>query len=813
MRKYICIINIFDLLIVFLSLVSFISLIALVFGLFNPTICFLLGFVVLLLMCRIYPDLFLPIKTDFSLVEILSVAFLLALAFLFRQEPFLYIMGGQDQGIYVNMSAYFQREGRIEIHDPLVILIEEPELLSIYDRLGIFYQPGIYKTDKLGKYAFQFYHLFPIWMAIFGDLFGDINRYYALTFFSLLSVFAIYLLVKEITRSYSWGTIAGIFLALNPLHAFFSRWPVTEVPTLCFSLLGFYYLVRFFNICQIPSRRDYLNLALSAICFGLLFFTRISGFMYVPFFLFILFFSPFSNKEDQSKALVIYVVAIIVFFGISVWYGLSYSRPYSLAIYQISFSKILGQEWQQPLFIFLIILSAFFAFWLMVSLKSLRMRNWFSGQQTRIIKFSWWLLSLIGFFAVLLGIYKAYLFGFTDHYASNNSLVKIWNLWGQGWKSIGQVSLFVAITYISPMLFLLLVGISWSLQKSVPSLFLWSFFIIFLAYICLLQWNIPYQYYYARYLLSEVVPYAIVCSVVGLSLLSSSIWRKTLVTLIIVTTLPYYIYYLVPQSKGREGVAQYTALSEISRDIDKNDIIVFEGNDPKIDNSDPRITTPLVYYFNKKLFSVFNANLTKVAQWAVMNPAIDKVFLLTRNAYNESFLSPIKAVEYKEDIFETVNWIPVRFITNRKYNIYLFEITEDILKINDSYSRYFNIKNNFGVKIEGFHTDHTWTTGDFKIYLPNIDLTTHRNINILTYGYLPKAVQTNSTIKVSLNKIPVNFVENKDNIIVFSLPEQLRKKQSQVIIEGRINTWIPKDISNSQDVRELGLDIKAIEFR
>lgn len=810
MKKHINIINFFDLLIVFLSLVSFISLISLMFGLFNPTICFLMGFILILLACYLFPDLFIPIKSSFLLTEVFLFIFLLVVAFLFRQEPFLYIMGGQDQGVYVNMSTYFQHEGRIEVYDFLRGLIKDPKIASIYDffRPGAFYEMGVYKTGEPGKYYFQFYHLFPIWMAIFGDLFGDINRYYILTFFGLLSVLAIYLLVREITHSYLWGAIAGTLLALNPLHTFFSRWPVTEVPTLCFSLLGFYYLVKFFNLRQTLNGKDYLNLVFSALCFGLLFFTRISGFMYIPSFLLILFFVPFVNKKGQSKALIIYVVAVLTFFIMSVWYGISYSPSYSLYVYKISFSKLLGQEWQQLLSIFLIILCAFFIYWITILSKSLKIRNWFFDQEYRIINFAWWLLSLIGLLSIFLGIYKAYLLGFTNHYASDPWVGQRWNFWGQGWESIGYISLFVAINYISPMLFLLLIGVSWALRKSIPSLFLWSFFITFWTYICLFQWNIPYQYYYARYLLSEVVPYAIVCAVVGLSLLSNVAWRKTLAYLVILTTIPYYIHYLIPQLRGQEGITQYVALSEVSKEINKNDVIIFDGNNPMV-------TTPLTYYFGKNVFLVLNMDeFVEIAEWAIKHPSIDRVFFMTRDAaYKEKFLSLIKTVEYKENIFETVNRIPVKFITGREYNIYLFEITEDILKINDSYSTYFNIRNKIGVKIEGFHIDRTWTTGDFKIYLPDVDLTTHRNISILTYGYLPKTVQTNSVIKVNLNKIPASFVENKDNVIVFSLPEQLRKKQSKVIIEGHINTWIPKDISGSQDARELGLDIKAIEFK
>lgn len=809
-------VNFFDLLIAILSSVSAISLIALVSGLFNPTLCFLFGFLLVFLMFYFFPRLFISEKPVLlsSLPNVLLVTLLLISALFFRQEPFIYIMGGQDQGVYVNMSSYFQHKGNVEIRDTMRDLIEDPNVLYTYDfRPGDFFEPGVFKTNKAGNYVFQFYHLFPVWMAIFGEVFGDINRYYALTFFSLLSILSAYFLVTKTTKSYFWGIVAGVLLALNPLHVFFSRWPVTEVPALCFSLCGFYYLANSFDLYQSNNNSNkhlYLNLSLSAFCFGLLFFTRISGFMYIPVFLIILFFAPLEKDKIFSRALVFYATAVFIFFSISVWYGFTYSQPYSLAIYEASFSRLLGQKWQQPLFILLLITIVFFVSWIKITWRNLEIQNWLVSYNFNIINFIWWLISSIAVLALLLGIYKAYLLGFTDRYADNPWVGQRWHLWGQGWKSIGYISLFVAVTYISPVLFLLLFGISWTLRKSIHGLFAWFFFTMFWAYICLLQWNIPYQYYYARYLVSEVVPYGIICAVIGLSLVSNKKWRKALLILAILTTLPYYAYYLVPQLKGREGIAQYIALNEISKEININDMIIFDGN-----NS--RITTPLIYYFDKNLFPVFNMNeLIEVAKWAIKHPAIDKVFLMTQNVYNEGFLSPVKTVQYKENIFETVGRIPVNFITRQQYNIYLLRVTEDILNINNSdfYSTFFNITNKLTIKIEGFHNDRVWTKSNFRIYLANVDLASIKEMNILTYNYLPRAIQINdNTLKITLNNIPISLLERRDDAITFSLPEQLREKQDQVIIEGHIDTWIPKNLGINQDPRELGLDIKAIEFK
>lgn len=275
------------------------------------------------------------------------------------------------------------------------------------------------------------------------------------------------------------------------------------------------------------------------------------------------------------------------------------------------------------------------------------------------------------------------------------------------------------------------------------------------------------------------------------------------------TTLPYYAYYLLPQLKGREGIAQYVALSEILKGVNKNDLIIFDGN-----NS--RVTTPLIYYFEKNIFPISNIKeFIEVAKWAIKNPSINKVFLMTKNTYNEDFLSPIRSVEYRENIFETVGRIPVNFITSQKYNIYLFDVTEEIFKVNNNlFSTFFNIRNAFSVKTEGFYNDFVWTKNGFKIYLNNVDLSNAKTMNILTYNYIPRVVNVNKeSLKITLNGIPVDFLEKRNDLIAFSLPDQLKAKQNQVLIEGQVGTWVPKKLGINQDARELGLDIKAIEFK
>ena len=177
------------------------------------------------------------------------ILLVLLAALLFRAEPFLPLHGGQDQGVYVSMSAHLQREGSVFIDDPVPDALPSERARDIYDsRLswnrGQSLQPGIYLSRTRGDYVFQFYHLHPLWMATFAELFGDGARFYSLTFFSLLSIVGLCLLVLEITGARMAALVTGLLLALNPLHVFFSRLHVTEIVALAFSAMGLYYLAR-----------------------------------------------------------------------------------------------------------------------------------------------------------------------------------------------------------------------------------------------------------------------------------------------------------------------------------------------------------------------------------------------------------------------------------------------------------------------------------------------------------------------------------------------------------------------------------------
>src|SRR5204862_2182691 len=138
-----------------------------------------------------------------------AIALMGLLILMFRWNPFLYVEGGQDQGVYVSMSAQFARMHGLQITDGVREKLSDSDKPE-YDRLNNRYepgniggrsrsdgehQPGVFIDDlSRSTYVFQFYPLHPLWMALAANVLGDQGRIYSLVIFSLLNVLMLSLL-------------------------------------------------------------------------------------------------------------------------------------------------------------------------------------------------------------------------------------------------------------------------------------------------------------------------------------------------------------------------------------------------------------------------------------------------------------------------------------------------------------------------------------------------------------------------------------------------------------------------------------------
>jgi len=737
-------------------------------------------------------------------------------ALLFRIEPYLWIMGGQDQGVYINMSAYWEKNKAVFPKDTVRNRIESRELLEYYDKANNSYQrrtkrrvylPGIFASNENSEYIFQFYPLHPIWMAIFGKLLGSENRVYSLTFFSILSILFFYLLAYEISKSRFIAGAAGLLMALNPLHAFFSKFPVTEVIALFFTTASFYYLLKYYNASK---KGDFplFYLFLSAGLMGCFFFTRISGFMYIPFFCFLLFTGICFIKSQRTKRdLVIYFIGLFFIYALSVLYGMIFSRPYSLYIFVNSFLIALGAR---PWWKLKLLAGPVITIVVLIILAGITRNR--SGTQRFLKKIYITLINWLPYiFIVILvaGLYRVYELGFTGKYSGIYYFDLRWGMSGHGFASFKHSSIVVAVSYISPFLFGLFLYNLFKYKKEDYILSLLLLFLIpFWLYIAFFYWAIPYQYFGARYLLSEIVPYTILFALVGSSLLLRKNKMKILFFSLIAVSSCYFGFYSIYQLKGREADGAYESLNKIASYADKNDLILL--NKEEFTAYDV-IKTPLVYFFGNNIFSFNRANDLKFLIKGELLGKYNDLFVLTQLPISKNYLHLENEISYTQGLFEHAVRIPKKFSYSyfSPLKLLLYKIDKQIL-LNSILQKTnaINVKSWFEKK--GFYADAVWTKGDAEVFGFEYNSAEKTYIVVTTYGWNPYIKNPNKFgVKLLVNGTEADFSHTDGMKYYFKIPKHI-DIATEIWIKS--DTFVPKQLGINNDERTLGIDIKTVSF-
>ena len=797
--------SLFDLLMISLITISLFSLLFLIGGFFRVDLVLISSLLAIVLIIHFFYTPNLSNLTQNK--HFIAMAILILAALFFRSEPYQYIIGGQDEGIYVNMSKAFKRSGEVFQYDKIRQDIFDPDLRRNYDNTNIRYEfhkakkfeghylGGVYVSDpKQSEYVFQFYHLHPLWLAIFDGVFGERNAGYAPVLFSLISILALYLLAYEMTGSRTAAFAAGALLAVNPLHAFFSKFPVTEVVALAFAASSFYYLLRYFNLAKEKRyRNDYL--VLSALLMAGMFFTRISGFMYLPFFYLLLIFNQIYTRDSIARgALIRYFFSIFALFALSVAYGLAYSYPYASDIYQMSFGRFLGEGWSWKL-------GSIIAFLLLLYLTICYLAD-SEGKKEKIDKLFYWgkrALPFLYLIVLALGYYKIYQLGYTDRYINDEWINGVWKLNHIGSEAKYYWSIYVLYEYITPplaLLFFYLILFRINALNFVQTMLL-LFLFFFIAYISVLQWKIPYQYYYARYLVSEALPYAILFIATGVT--TAKPFRKLYFALLILGAF-YAAGDSTAQFEGNEADGVYNTIKRVVQPIDVEDLILTDGMDSEIKMA-------LVYYEGKNVVSINDEKLDFVTEEIL--DRYNDIYVLLWHPAEQDVLIDERVFMYRFGLYEQENHLPEKYYYIRK-KLYRYKLDkEKWLKIlpKDTHRILFKDPT---LKKEGFFPESVWTTGRAEISGFDMNISDANYMKIYVYGdnraydYDPAKMG----LEVFIDGKKLKFHSRKYNSLYFDLDNQKNTRK----VTMHTKTFKPKDYGMGNDSRNVGLDIISISF-
>ncbi len=594
--------TVFDFLIAGILLTSVASILLLEFGKFRISyliiVLLLLSFIMLFFV-RFIPGVGFNFKIDkYKII----LAFILILASLLRFPPWNWMMGGQDQGLYVNIGNNIKKTGEIFIEDEILQevkyfdSIRDYYIKNTYRRFGKIvdgkaegvYTPGIFVKDiSDGILVPQFYHLQPIWFAISNSLLGVEYSTFPLFVFGLLSIIFIYLLTESFLNSRGAALLSASLLAVNPLHSYMSKFPVTEVMAGMFFLSGLYYLFRMID----SDKGRFFHSLMTILSFGCFFFTRISGLIFIPLFLFLLYYVRiFENDRTRRSITIFSLVGILLFYLYSFIHGYIFSFPYSYLIYR-NFKRDISTYKTFVAFIpylAFVIVSLYFA-------RNLRpqfrvMKLWLARHRKYII------LGIMGAVFALIA-HKGYLFGFTDYFNAPQ-----WrHLAGNGLKSLESLNIVVLAIMLTPVgLLLSFHGIYKILNKGFYSkkhLILGLSSLYFLLIYTVMKVYTPYLFYFARYLLSELIPLLIVCLSCSLLYFQKKYPKALIVVLFLILTPSLGLSYL--HTRDTEMRHLYSNLKDIDSLFNENSIIFV---DKDILPMHERLVAPLRLTFNEKVF-------------------------------------------------------------------------------------------------------------------------------------------------------------------------------------------------------------------
>jgi len=794
--------SIIDYLVLFISLYLLSSVPLLMLGLFRVPYA-----VVASLITMIYAHLTNKIFAKISFKSTnLILLFICIIAVVLRFPTYHNLAGGQDQGIYVSMGAYFEREGSSVLQEETIHLLPS-EVKSLYFDTNIFknYYPGTHLSDQSGERHFQFYPAHPLLLSLFGHFLGNNNETLSLIFFAVLSVILIYKIGAEIFKNESAGSIGALLIAIHPLHVFFSRFPVSE-SVLMFFILGFI----FYSYRWLSEKSPVWFLFASAMWFAIV-FTHIAAFFYlIPLIIILEIVVLKKNISiiDSTK----FLGMILLLQLVSIYYGVHFTNQYFITQvnYMTSPLKIINVDFlhffneygliNSFLYLYIIVLIVFYLFNIFIFKRDIH--NYFISLIARK-NFTKWFISLLLTVLLFIAIWKMYEISYTAKYSNLEWEAIRWNAVNNGFASIVRTTPFVILMYSGPLLLFapafLLLPESRKNQLSVLIIgFLLFYFFIIRGLVLKV---VPYHYYYARYLLPEFLTTLILFAMYTFAGLKKKAWFK--VTFLAISII-YFGYYSMAVTTHREMKGLTSSIQQIADKIKATDFVFVISNSytPHIS----QLLFPLKYYYG---FNVIYTDLNNLNEYLqLMDEEQNEIFVISNEQIGDLGQEVVFKTRVETEELRSDRFIPTKSTQVQHKNSLLLLRYEDS-QASNFLARKLVLPNNYLKK--GVFEDG-WSKDSYTLYGVNFLIKPGSEIEVIAQA--PSNTQNSMVIDLNETSITLNRDGTNHYRGIFTDNTTMEVRDLTI----HIKTVKPCDISKkSRDCRDLGLLIDKIilndEFR
>jgi len=657
----------YDLLLVFISTLGIINIFLLSLKSFKPAYSIILSLLLFSAFMVIFNKNLSTIFRDKRFT--VSAVVLLLAAVLIRLPPTLYLLGGQDQGTYISISKQYELDNKLYMVDEFRETLTENQK-ELYDRDGNYIMPSFEKWNRPNsEYSMRFYPAYPSYLSISSFLLGSNNRLLFLTLFSAITLVNSYLITYHLTKNKRTSLVVMLLFSINPLHLFFSKFPVGEVPALAFSSSGLYFLLRYLRQKNI-SYKNGVYLIFSLMSFFVFSFTRLTFFIYIPILLLI---ALLNYHKNNKLVLTFYSIANIFILGFTYIYYRLLMFPLYNGLYPktigFTLDKIipLNIETNLKILIFLILLALIF-----VLFSNKKFYNLFS----KTLKHSYVLLSSVFIYI----IYHATVKDFDILFSGSNTALVRWNMLYRGFDAIKHATLISIVNYVSIVGFIIFVSVVLLsfFRKKVSVYHILAFISTYFLFIYVYKTGfVRYDYYNSRYFIVEVVPAILLTVGIFLGEIIQKKRTRIVGCVFLMLTSFYFLIFSVFQIGKYEGV-DVNFFNNIDNKINDDSIILFVNKNIYPSkyplNFNSYVAGPMKYYFGKNILALRSQEELLDKNVLEISERFQNVYFLSNVPISESY-----AFEYQEKI--TLNYYHFNNSPGCGYHNYEFLRIDSIKEI------------------------------------------------------------------------------------------------------------------------------------